>query len=539
MISYFDKKNELNTKTHILSIVQVIIILLMGITATDAAVLLDVKSFKVSKNYPAEFLFDLTEGDNLILSFNKVGGNVDVSKVAVEVIDLNDIEETVLDQFRIPSGNLRIPSDGKYLIRLSYSGKDITFKGRKFGNFSLKVESLNTEKLKGGEFRNVLQLNSIAIDDDQENALKVIFKVKKGDIITFSSADPKSSIVKVYLQQLGKTGFVNSLSQIIAPQDYYLSCNIFLADNDDPVNLYNVRELLKNGDLLFTDLVITQERPAKALLASNTVNPDGSGGSSSTSSSGTEASSSNPYDDYLAQLQEQQNAGADNSSAIAAALQNSADLSAETLDNMIEYLKESTKPKEIVDVFTIPQADIKVTLGPAGNLFRKNKNASFSNKHCQELALPGTNFNKWFYWVGVGKKAGEAFEEEVERFSTRNGGRKQLTAAKAEYIYYMNDPENSRFNPSFPSTKNYPAYFSEDVEYAIVDDVNKDRFLRGENYLFNNYRKSKYVTVDESWSISPPNSDTIYWICFCNNNERTPVDVIFKYFTIDTERTLR
>ena len=511
-------------------------------TALRADVLLDVKSFKVSKNYPADFLFDLLEDDNVILSFNKVGGNVDVSKVVVQVIDLNDIEETVLDEFRIPSGNLRIPSDGKYLIRFQYTGKDITLKGRRFGNFSLKVESLDTEKLQPGEFRNVMQLNSIAIDDDSENALKVIFKVKKGDIISFSSADPKSSIVKVYLQQLGKTGFVNSLSQVVATQDNYFTCNIFLSDNDDPVNLYNVRELLKNGDLLFTDLIISQQRPAQPLSTSAAIaaNSNSGGAYNDGSSSGSSAEEeSNPYDNYLTQLQEQQANGSDNSAAIAQALQNSANLSAETLNSMIEYMKESSKPKEQVDVFTIPQADINVSLGPAGNLFKKNKNASFPNRYCQELALPGTNFNKWFYWIGVGDKAGEAFEEEVDRFSTRNGGRKQLTQVKAEYFYYMNDPNNSRFNPSFPNPRNYPAYFKEDVEFAILDDVNKDRFLNGLKYKTINYRKSKLVTSDEYWAISPPNSDVIYWICLCNDNERTPIDVTFKYFTIDTESTVR
>jgi len=506
-----------------------------------AEVLLDVKSFKVSKNYPAEFLFDLTEGDNFILSFNKVGGNVDASKVLVEVIDLNDIEESVLDQFRIPSGNLRIPNDGKYLVRFSYNGKDITLKGRRFGNFSLKVESLNTEKMQPGEYRNVMQLTSIAIDDDENNALKVIFKVKKGDIISFSSSDPKSSIVKVYLQQLGKTGFVNSLSQVIATQDNYFTCNIYLSDNDDPINLYNVTELLKNGDLLFTDLLITQQRPARPL--SPTGSMSGSSGSSSyDSGSGSTSydsgSSTSAYDDNLARIQEMQMSGQDNSAAIAEALQNSANVSAETINSMLEYIKESSKPRENVEVFSIPQADIKVVLGPKGNLFRNNKNATVSNKYCQELILQGTNFDKWFYWIGVGEKASEAFDREVERFSGKTGNRKQLTKSKAEFIYYMNDPENRRINPPFPNPRNYVDYFNEDVEYAIVDEYNKRLFLEDKNYQIKGYRKAPLVMSDEYWAISPPNPDIVYYLCLCNNNERTPIDVTFKYFTIDTETSM-
>ena len=523
---------------HLYKIVALGICLLYTISPLSAEVLLDIKSFKLSKKYPAEFQFNLNQGDNLILSFSKVSGNLDASQVDIQVIDLNNIEEEILGDFRIPTGSVRSPSDGIYVVRFIYRGKDLSIQGRRFGNFSFRAESLQTEELKPGEYRNVMQVTSIAIDDDIDNAMRLILDVEAGDRISFSSADPKSSIVKVNLQQLGKTAFVNSLASVIIPKDLKLTVTLFLADNDDPINLYNVRELLKNDDLLFSDLVIGIERKQNTIMGGGDLySPSIPIKEESTGSSG--GNEADPYAALIEQMQSQQQAGSQNYQAMLDDMKNNQNLSAEMQAVLLETLIENTKEKESVEVYTQGMNDIEIVLGPEGNLFKNNKNSSSDSRHCSELLLRGTNYNKWFYWIAVGENAKETFEIESEKFSRQNGGRKQLVQAKGEYYYYMGDPENPRINPPLPNLRNYGNYFTEDVEYAVVDFDNKELFLKGLKYRQENISRSKYVLVDSGWAINPPNPDVQYFVCFHNNNERTPVKVIFKYFTIDIEKTLR
>ena len=519
---------------HIHLLVTLGLFLIGSVGSLNAEVLLDIKSFKLSKKYPAEFQFNLKEGDNFILSFSKVSGNLDPSQVDIQVIDLNNIEEEILGDFRIPAGSVRIPSDGIYVVRFTYKGKDLSLQGRRFGNFSFRAESLQTEDLKPGEFRNILQATSLAIDDDIDNAMKIILDVEAGDRISFSSADPKSSIVKINIQQLGRTAFVNTMSGIIVPKDNKLTVSIFLADNDDPINLYNVRELLSNDDLLFTDLVIDIERKQSNIMG---------GGDLYNSTVPLQEESTtdeiDPYSSIIEQMQAQQAAGSQNYQAMLEDMQNNQNLSAESQSKLLEILLESTKEKEYVEVYTQEMKEIEVNLGPEGNLFKKNKNSTPENRSCTELLLRGANYNKWFYWIAVGEEAKETFELESEKFSKQNGRRKELIQAKGEYYYYMGDSENARLNPPLPNLRNYSNYFTEDVEYAVVDAVNKDKFLKGLPYRQENISRSKFVFVDSGWAISPPNAEVIYHVCFRNNNQRTPIKVVFKYFTIDTEKSLR
>ena len=513
--------------------------ILYSISPLRAEVLLDIKSFKLSKKYPAEFQFNLKEGDNFILSFSKVSGNLDPSQVDIQVIDLNNIEEEVLGDFRIPTGNVRIPTDGIYIVRFRYTGKDLSLSGRRFGNFSFKAESLQTDEIKPGEFRNLLQVTSIAMDDDVDNAMKLILDVEAGDRITFSSADPKSSIVKVNLQQMGQTAFVNSLSNVIIPKDMRLTVTLFLSENDDPINIYNVRELLKNDDLLFSDLVIGIERKQNNIMGGGDLYSSNIPISNENNSNGDGTNEVDPYSSILEQLQSQQEAGSQSYQAMLEDMQSNQNLSAEMQAILMETLIENTREKERVEVYTQGMNDIELVLGPEGNLFKNNKNASSDSKECVELLLRVNNYNKWFYWIAVGENAKETFEMESEKYSRQNGGRKQLIQAKGEYYYYMGDPENQRMNPPLPNMRNYSKYFSEDVEFAVVDATNKDRFLDGLSYEQKNISRAKYISVDSGWSINPPNPDVQYFVCFHNNNQRTPIKVIFKYFTIDIEKTVR
>lgn len=498
-------------------------------------VLLNIQSFKVAKDHPAEFLVDLKQDDKIILSLRQVGGNIDSDKAFVQVVDLNNIEEEILDEFGTSTGQSRIPYDGKYKIRVIYTGKGLTLRGWQHGLFSLKVESLKTTKQKPGEFREILQATNLAIDDDSENALKLLLNVNRGDKISISSVDPKASIIKYELLQLAKTGFVSNFTTIEADRDITLTLILYLAENNDGKSIYNISELIKRGDIQVEDLVISLEKKPKMLTTSQNSNADPYGNNQ-------QKSNSEPETDPYAMLMEsisssQENANEQNQNyaeLIASGQMNQA----EVFEKMAKAIEEMNKEKEYVIINPGDMGEIEVELGPADNLFKTSKNKPSSSRSCHELVLRSTH-NQWFYWVAVGDKAEDIFEENNEKYYKSTGQTKTLTKAKAEYIYYMQDPTKRLSDPDFPTEVMYPDAFVEDVEYAVVDEFNRTRFLKGQRYNKLNYRPKQFVTVDQGFTFTPFSTDEIYHVCFSNNNKRTPIKVYFRYFTINAEKEMR
>lgn len=508
--------------------------MLLCSSSLKSEVILNVASFKVAPNHPAEFLLDLQESDKLILSFNHIEGNIDKDKASLQLVDLNNIEEEILETFTLGSGQIRIPYQGKYVVRVTYDGKTFFGKSWKSGIFSLKVESVKTTKPQAGEYRNLLQVREISMDDDSENALTLIIPVEKGDKLYMSSADPKASVVRADISQLALRTFLSGYSENLIDRDMTLAIKFYLADNSDG-SPFSIKEILSSEDIKISDLVVSLEKKQKTRLANTASN-----GSESYNNA---AESAADQEDYLAEMMERMNSANMSAEERGAAMneymmQNQLSQN-EMTANLMSAIAEMTREKEFVIVNPGPVDDLTLELGPADNLFRVNKKIKTENRECVELTLR-SNHNQWFYWVAVGENADELFKNKEDKYYKSTGQRKNLLKAKAEYYYYsIADPTASKSNPSFPTKQMYPDEFIEDVEYAIVNDYNKQRFLNGERYSALNRSSSKFVSTDEGWVFSPPNPDILYHACFHNNNERTPIKVFFKYFVINTEKEIR
>lgn len=508
--------------------------LVFCVFAVKGEVILNIASFKVAPNHPSEFLLDLEEDDKLIISFNHLEGNIDVDKAAIQLIDLNNIEEEVLESFSLGSGTVRIPYQGKYIVRVTYDGRTFFGKAWKSGIFSLKVESVKTLKQQAGEYRNLLQVREISMDDDSENPLTLIIPVEAGDKLYMSSADPKASVVRADISQLALRTFLSGFSENVIDRDMTLSIKFYLADNAD--GAFSIKELLSSEDIRISDLVVSLEKKQKTITSATSSN----GGSVSYDNA---AESAAEQEDYLAEMWERMNSANMSAKEQGAAMneymmQNQLSQN-EMTANLMSAIADMTREKEFVTVNPGLAGDHNIELGPAENLFRKNKNIKTENRQCIELTLRSTH-NQWFYWVAVGENADELFETNDDKYYRSTGQTKNLLKSKAEYYYYsVADPTAQKINPPFPTKQMYPDEFVEDVEYAIVNDFNKMRFLNGEKFQAMNRSSSQFVSTDEGWVFTPPNGDILYHACFHNNNVRTPIKVYFKYFVINTEKEIR
>lgn len=155
-----------------------------------------------------------------------------------------------------------------------------------------------------------------------------------------------------------------------------------------------------------------------------------------------------------------------------------------------------------------------------------------SNRQCFELALseesadptgkcPDCSF--WVYWIGVGQEA-------VNQYKFRDSTRKMLTQ-KGVIEAYANSVKFMKVSGVgiFPVISE-----GEDVFFAIVNEANKEKFFEakrlppaaGESLGFSALAAGLQRT---GYQILPYSPGEKTFLCLCNNNELSPVPVLFNY----------
>lgn len=82
--------------------------------------------------------------------------------------------------------------------------------------------------------------------------------------------------------------------------------------------------------------------------------------------------------------------------------------------------------------------------------------------------------------------------------------------------------------------KNRMLNAGEFIEYAIVDELNKEKFEAGQNYTPARPGWAKRNAVVDHGN-SAFMEGTALFLCLCNENKMSPVDVFFKYEIYDLE----
>ena len=499
-----------------------LLIFLLIASQSTAGEIVNVASIKVSKNYPASFVLDLESQDIVTVNYAQIGGAADVNQLVVQIIDLNQQDEEVINSFNRSGRDFLADYDGKYRIDFIYQGSGGLLRQKNL-NLSISIDLDGFDGLEEGEAREILSTTNCVIEDTEAKALKLRYFLNKGDKVRISSNDSKAGLLKLKITQLAKMYSISGGTEITIPSDGTYSFNFFL-DGDDNQSLLNLKEILSRDDFLFRDLSIYRER-AFDFSAVNTA----SAGASETQNGddglfgGTDSSDpAAPFDPY---------GGIDVAQLLADGNKSTAEQSQifmEAIAKQQEMMTEMMNRKNITtEIYSTP-SDIELRLEPEFNFSSDN-----GNRKCEEILLPPSNFDIWFYWVGVGEEAEKALDEhntEITRVF-----KKPLSEAAAEHIYgKFSGSAVVKRNPSFPDEAKYSKYLFEDAEYAIVDYNNRNKFLAGQRVSKLNQasRKSRYITSDNGISGRLGDDQTIYF-CSCNNNKATPVNVFFRYYTIE------
>jgi hypothetical protein len=279
--------------------------------------------------------------------------------------------------------------------------------------------------------------------------------------------------------------------------------------------------LLSSDDVLFRDLSIYRERAVdfSALMNNGANGLSSANDPNTTGEAAIEEQNDNMLESFEELLKSSNDAAADNTKNMV-----------EVMEGFKDFLKEMNEKKNYVtEVYSLGN-DLNIKLEPQFNFANSNE-----NRKCELLSLPPSNFNIWFYWIGVGDEAQKAYEEH--NATIQNSFKKSLDDAAAEYLYgkYTNTNVGRR-NPTFPDENEYSNYLFEDAEYAIVDYYNMQKFKKGQKYkkLNQSFRNAQFITADHGIS-TLPSGDLDLYLCTCNNNKATPVNIYFRYVTIDYE----
>lgn len=489
--------------------------------------MININQIRISKDYDASFVLDLYNNDELTIQYSKNGGKAGLEDLVVRVIDLNLQEPRVLDEFKSSGKRFKAPYDGKYRIDFIYTGKGgIRLIRERYLDLKIKIDNDGYFELEDGETREIFHAFKCVIDEGRENAFQMTYYFTKGDRITIGSADQKSAFLQLYVQQLGKNFSVSNSGTIEITKDNYYTLFFYLQESEGG-SILNLRQFLENDDILFQDLSIYREK-AISFDPTSTATSIGNqtNGANSDEEEGSESS-----EDALQQ----------NFMDIQKMMENSNSSSAETTQMIAEMMMEMQKRQEEMmnkknirtEVFAT-EFDQEFLLEPEFNFAIQN-----GNRRCVELSIFNTNYQFWFYWVGVGDKASKAYEEHNNKIT--QSFRKSLGNAFAEHLYFKYAPEeNSKVKrqPHFPDENDFSAYLSEDIEYAIVDFRNKTAFENGDRYIKKNSsgKVGKFITSDYGLSPKPISSDDTLYFCAHNNNKTTAVNVFFKYFLITVEQ---
>ena len=88
----------------------------------------------------------------------------------------------------------------------------------------------------------------------------------------------------------------------------------------------------------------------------------------------------------------------------------------------------------------------------------------------------------------------------------------------------------------FPLVQEYTDRLYEDIEFAVVDEVNKERFMRGEPYTpYAQLTSGVNVTSFFGFARVPGMKETLY-LCMSNNNRISSVHVNFQFQTFQIEQ---
>lgn len=184
----------------------------------------------------------------------------------------------------------------------------------------------------------------------------------------------------------------------------------------------------------------------------------------------------------------------------------------------IKALVEQLIPKQTAGLIPLPGQKISVPIQPVMNL-------AASSRRCESLIIPGPA-ELMVFWLGTGSGAQREFATlEREKYKSLSSYKEKLpTELLGMYAHsILIDPDPSSF--LFQSQRT-DSVFREHIEFVIVDRAGKEQFERGGNPS----PKVGTLRVEKTFHGAKANiTDKELYLCMCNRNKYTPVNVSFNY----------
>lgn len=187
--------------------------------------------------------------------------------------------------------------------------------------------------------------------------------------------------------------------------------------------------------------------------------------------------------------------------------------------------KKTFKSKPTYVTGTTPAVNEKIVVSPKNDLTGKSR-------FCQSISL-GKEGAYWSYWIGIGKDAIESYNTIQEQTLKRNS--KGTQTLVEHYASLLTENVNKKVTyAGYDLIKTRLINAGEFVEYAIVDEINKVKFEAGTKYQTFIPGWTKRNTVLDYGNSALPGTNL--YICLCNENKMSPLDVHFKYEVYNLEK---
>jgi len=485
------KKNSNNRIPLWLFILAIASVSFLAIDQNSNPPFLDIQNVCLNKNKPATFLIFLQKDESIITNFSLSSNN----KQSV----LADISTKLID---LKSGEIRSFRSGQNIIVNNTGNFKLEFSANKQILINVNITKSNDEE--SNAKLDVLKVNKCFIEEKKSGKpnFKQTIPLKANDQITISSSDPKASMLACYMPRTGETFFVKDKPTIEILDDGNYSIE-FYVDRGSVGWLIQAKEGigLDSKDFYFSDLIITRSR-ASAI------------------SSNSQKQESNIKEAFNPSVM------LENSSKQFKEIMEKGELDAAARNKMMEDLigilgKKDTLLNTILGVPTSIMEEVPAKL-----------NYVKTNKIVKELEID-ESAAFWMFWIGTGDGALAAFKDKNQK--SLNERSKPIFKVFSEKICKAQNLSIS----TFPLQQEYPDEIYEDIEFAILDETNKDRFLRGEQYTpFSELTYGRGINSSFGFAKVPDQKNILY-LCMANNNRVSPVQVSFQLQTFQIEQEYR
>ncbi len=494
-------------------------------------IILQGSDFIVSNSKPLDFILYLNEDDIFSVELSRLRGKAKMEDLLIRLVDLNQLNEYEVASISEKTDwkSDPISNTGKYRLEISTSSRkemncDILMTRRTFYN-TKKVQQLS-----------LLETTSIRIGDISDKKTdkpRLIVNLKKGDKLMISSTDYEgANIIRYKVTPTGEEYNINKGEVPIVKDGQYKIEFYALWDNISWLQWKKkFGQAFTKRKFVLKNLSIKRVR----LPSINSSNPNINNSNPTIDPNIEARNRTMEFAEKLSQqtqvnTQKMQEQNYQRQQDMTIALNNMQERSQASTEKMIESMTDMIKAvmKKDTNKIAIPGAVIEKSITVTAQ-----ENLLYQNKKC--ILLEGLddpdNQQFWVYWLGTGKKARQVYEQQDATTKITYKGRGITEVLSNKVLKNKTDKINLLF-PN-PNDKKNEGLLEEGIEFIVVDKMGEQNYLNGAtDYTALDNIEARYTNAN--FGIGYPRKEDMY-LCMCNRNNVTPVDVYLRYQAVSVD----